>query len=92
MAGNTKSYRVTVNGDTLQKEVVEHSPKAADSIPVAVKKLSGDEKRATVAFSDFAKLSHTWELFKQGLYDPEEELRRLAEIKSKGKKKLPEED
>lgn len=91
MAGNTKSYKVTNVDGTLSKEVVDHSPKATDSIPLAVKKLSSDEKGARVSFDKWITLLTTWELFKQGLYDPEEELRRLADVGSK-RKKLPEED
>jgi hypothetical protein len=43
MAGGTKCYRVTVLGGHLQREVVYHSPKHADSAAAAVLKLRAGE-------------------------------------------------
>ena len=64
MAGNTKSYRVTVNDDgTLHAEMVEFSPKFADTIANALMRL---HERAHlqpphVKFTDWEELQRRWQ-------------------------------
>ena len=55
MAGGTKCYKVGIVDGQLTRQVVEHSPKFADSIAGAIAKLRRGEP-AIVRFHEYAEL------------------------------------
>jgi len=63
MAGNTKCYRVTVGADgNLQAEMVEFSPRFADSVAQAVERLKHRDTLGAphVRFGDWPALQQAW--------------------------------
>lgn len=63
MAGNTKCYRVTVGADgNLQAEMVEFSPRFADSVAQAVERLKHRDTLGAphVRFGDWPALQKAW--------------------------------
>ena len=62
MAGNTKCYRVTVGADgNLQAEMVEFSPRFADSVAQAVERLAAEGMGpAMVRFHEWPELQRRW--------------------------------
>ena len=63
MAGNTKCYRVTVGADgNLQAEMVEFSPRFADSVAQAVERLQYRAYLGAphVRFADWPALVEAW--------------------------------
>lgn len=63
MAGNTKCYRVTLDADgQLQLEMVEFSPRYADSVAAAVTRLEHADtmEPPNVRFGDWPKLQEAW--------------------------------
>ena len=63
MAGNTKSYKITIGADgELQFAVVEFSPKFADSIDDVLMRLrsNGELLPPHVRFSDRMELERRW--------------------------------
>ena len=63
MAGNTKCYRVTVGADgKLHPEMVEFSPRFADSVAQAVERLQHRDTLGApnVRFGDWEKLQQAW--------------------------------
>ena len=63
MAGNTKCYKVTVNGDgTLHFAVVDFSPRFADSVDAALMRLRSDGELLPphVRFHEREELEQRW--------------------------------
>ena len=62
MAGNTKCYRVTLGADgVLQTQVVEFSPRFADSIAAALERLRTPHLQAPIVrFADWPELARRW--------------------------------